>query len=105
MLNADWVHHLPSEYVELCADNPTEQIRPNDALPIKKTRSACTVEGCEKNYSRRQDLDRHIGEQHSLIDRKKCFIDGCTRSFPRKDNFKRHVRKCHPFSADRVRGV
>ena len=51
---------------------------------------------CGKTFSRKDNLERHIGNVHTKITSMKC--DTCGKTFSRKDNLKHHIDLVHKYS-------
>ena len=57
--------------------------------PMKHT---CHVEGCERQFRRKQGLERHITEFHNNVKLFKCSFKGCSEAFSRKSGLILHER-------------
>ena len=57
--------------------------------PSRKKEHICQIEGCEKQFVRKTDLDRHHNSVHKKLKEFKCVK--CDASFARKDTLRRYV--------------
>jgi hypothetical protein len=62
------------------------------------SRKYCTVHGCDKTFSRKYELERHVESVHVQGMPYRCHL--CERQFRRKDKLHGHVRKEHSIPSD-----
>ena len=65
---------------------------------VMKPAYECTFPGCNKQYARVADLQRHYRGSHNGLKPFKCRFEGCERAvrgFPRKDKRDDHERTVH----------
>lgn len=65
---------------------------------------------CTARHATKRQLDRHVNERHTQIERYYCTVRSCRRSmiddgkpFPREDNCRKHMRNAHHMSEEQAR--
>ncbi|TSJ80780.1 C2H2-type zinc finger protein [Cardinium endosymbiont of Dermatophagoides farinae] len=57
-------------------------------------RTPCTVEGCKKDFVKRESLSQHIKIVHKG-ERTPCTVEGCKKNFYSRGNLYRHIKSVH----------
>ncbi|KAK8118956.1 uncharacterized protein PG998_003582 [Apiospora kogelbergensis] len=103
-------------------NSPSDQSSPNESNGIKRKRSknkeqpargrkssssgliayVCAIEGCNKKYGSKKEVDRHLYESRAHMETYKpkyfCEEKRCEKfneAFTRKDNLTRHIKAMH----------
>ncbi|KAH7116084.1 hypothetical protein B0J11DRAFT_553213 [Dendryphion nanum] len=84
--NANFSCHLCGKLFQRSYNHKTHLETHN---PKRKKDHICSIEGCEKQFVRKTDLDRHHNSVHRKLKEFKCVK--CDASFARKDTLRRHV--------------
>lgn len=58
------------------------------------SRIKCRIPGCNREFSRKHDMERHVAGNHHLSVPYKCNI--CLRPHARKDKLREHIQRAHP---------
>lgn len=55
----------------------------------------CTYDGCERSFSRKNNMDRHVNTVHYKIRDVTCSWSDCEKTFSTKADMERHVKAVH----------
>lgn len=58
---------------------------------------------CDRTFTKKRNLKRHINEQHNDLKYWKCTVEKCSSKFIRRSNLKCHLEKLHKFTKDEAR--
>ena len=84
-----------------------DQVTTTDSVK-KKLGFDCSVEGCDKHFTKRARLDSHIARAHSVVSppsRKTYQCDACPHTSQDASNFRRHLQSCNQHIAKHPRIV
>ena len=70
-----------------------------------RQRFVCTVEGCRRDYSRKDNLKQHVKQCHPEVcdeeerqEHYKCGVSNCTQSFYHATQLMKHLQEVHQIS-------